>query len=135
MTHPADPTPKFFDWSAFASALDHERRSRSLSWRRVSVESGVSPSTLSRLGQGGRPDADGLVALALWSTLDLRIFVRTSRRGHERTDTLSSISAVLHLDPALSAQNADTLSDLVRSVYIQLVGEEFPTGPTDSAQR
>jgi transcriptional regulator with XRE-family HTH domain len=127
-----EPTPKFLDWPAFASALDHERRSRSISWRRVAVESGVSPSTLSRLSQGGRPDADGLAALALWSGLDLRTFVRNSRRILERSDTLSSISAALHLDPRLSREHADAIAALVRSVYRRLIDDHAPTSDGDA---
>jgi len=123
MQHNIDPTSTFFDWAAFASALKQERRSRSISWRRVALESGVSASTLSRLNQGGRPDAEGLASLALWSGLDLRIFVRPSRRAQERSNTLSAISAALHLDPSLSPEHADTILALVRSVYHRLIDD------------
>ncbi|MEU3273974.1 helix-turn-helix domain-containing protein [Saccharomonospora sp. NPDC006951] len=47
-------------------ALDAQRKSRGLSWRQLADESGVSPSLLSRMGNGHRPDLDGFIALVQW---------------------------------------------------------------------
>jgi hypothetical protein len=70
------------DVRALWLALDDERRRRDVAirdrsgdlilpqdaytWKRVAREAGVSQSTLTRLGKGLRPDADGLVRLLLW---------------------------------------------------------------------
>jgi hypothetical protein len=80
----------------------------------------VSPSTLSRLGQGRKPDVDGLAALAAWSGLDIREFVRGSRRLLERPDTLAAISSSLHSDPRLSPAHAAALDDMVKAAYARL---------------
>lgn len=47
-------------------ALDAERRARGLSWRQLADQAGVSPSLLSRMGNGNRPDLDGFIALVQW---------------------------------------------------------------------
>ena len=48
------------DVGALYAALDAERDARGVSWRQLAKEIGVSPSMLSRLGNGQRPDADTL---------------------------------------------------------------------------
>lgn len=47
-------------------ALDRARRRAGLRWRDIARESGVSASTLTRIGQGKRPDVDGLFRLMVW---------------------------------------------------------------------
>jgi transcriptional regulator with XRE-family HTH domain len=57
---------KGFDGEGFYAALDRARRARDLSWRQVASEAGVSPSTLTRLGNGLRPDIDSFAKLVQW---------------------------------------------------------------------
>lgn len=72
---------KELDPDALYVALDRARRARHRRWRDVAIESGVSPSTLTRIGQFKRPDADGLVRLLTWlGTTDIAPFIR-DRRG------------------------------------------------------
>lgn len=54
------------DTAALYTALDVVRRHRDMSWRDIAVETGVAPSTLTRIGQGHCPDADGLLSLLVW---------------------------------------------------------------------
>jgi transcriptional regulator with XRE-family HTH domain len=51
--------------------LDSKRRQSGLTWRGVAGIVGISPSTLTRLKDGNRPDADALVSLMAWLDLDL----------------------------------------------------------------
>ena len=55
------------------SRINDRRTERALSWREVARECGISASTLSRLGEGKRPDADALVSLLVWLDLDTDI--------------------------------------------------------------
>jgi len=48
------------------STLDAVRKERGLSWRSLAREIGVSPSLLSRLGNGLKPDADGFATIVAW---------------------------------------------------------------------
>ena len=48
---------------ALYAALDGARKSKGLSWRQVAREVGCSPSTMTRLANDYRPDADAFMAL------------------------------------------------------------------------
>ncbi len=69
-----------FDAAGFAAALDATRATRGATWRQVATEAKVSPSTLTRLGAGYRPDMDGFAALADWldSYVHLRLAIFAS---------------------------------------------------------
>lgn len=54
------------DVAALHDALDGERRARSTSWRELAKAIGVSPSLLTRMGQGHRPDLESFAALVQW---------------------------------------------------------------------
>lgn len=74
MTKPA------LDVDALYVALDRQRRRDRKKWRDVAHEAGLSASTLTRLGQGKRPDADGLVRLLAWlGTTDLAPYITASK--------------------------------------------------------
>lgn len=64
------------DPDALYVALDRQRRRRRMQWRTVATEASVSASTLTRIGQGCRPDANGLVRLLAWlGTTDLAPYI------------------------------------------------------------
>lgn len=50
--------------------IDQRRREQALTWRQLATRLDLSASTLSRLGDGHRPDADALVTLLVWLDLD-----------------------------------------------------------------
>jgi transcriptional regulator with XRE-family HTH domain len=54
------------DVARLYAALDAQRQAKGLSWRQLAHAAGVSPSLLSRMANGQRPDLDGFVALAQW---------------------------------------------------------------------
>lgn len=56
------------------SALDAARQERRLSWRSLAGEIGVSPSLLSRLGNGLKPDTDGFATIVGWLKLPAEAF-------------------------------------------------------------
>ena len=69
-----------FDFDAFYGALSATVAVRDTSWKKVSEETGVSQSTLSRMSKGRRPDAASLDRVGR--------MVRHQPRGfHERTET------------------------------------------------
>ena len=108
-----------FDAAGFYEALESTRMARRLTWRRVAGEAGVSPSTLTRMAQGRRPDVDSLAALATWSGLSPDDFIRSdsSRPGAE---PLAVISAHLRADPNLTAEGAAALEEVIRATYRRL---------------
>lgn len=54
------------DVPALYGRLDNRRLKRDLSWRGVGRETGLPPSTFSRLSQGHPIEADALVTLLVW---------------------------------------------------------------------
>jgi len=64
-----------FDFQKFYQAVNARRLQRAASWRQVAREIGVGKSTLARMAQNKRPDADGLAALSFWAQLNPADFV------------------------------------------------------------
>ena len=64
-----------FDFQKFYQAVNAKREERAASWRQVAREIGIGKSTLARMAQNKRPDADGLAALSYWAALNPADFV------------------------------------------------------------
>lgn len=62
--------------AALSAAIHAVSRHRKISLRDVAAETGVSASTLTRLSQGQKPDADALVTLLAWLHADVSQFTR-----------------------------------------------------------
>jgi transcriptional regulator with XRE-family HTH domain len=105
-----------FDAAGFFSALDAERRSRERNWKQVAAESQVSASTLTRMGQGRRPDVDSLAALSLWSGLDPAKFIK-GRQQKTEPEPLAMISTYLRSDPHLTETDAKALEEIIKVTY------------------
>lgn len=54
------------DVDGLYAALDAARHERQSSWRQLAAQIGVSPSLMSRMANGLRPDADGFMTLTRW---------------------------------------------------------------------
>ena len=108
-----------FDSDGFWAALDAQRQSKNLTWKKVAADSGVSASTLTRMAQGKRPDIDSLAALVSWSGLSADNFVRSEGQSVE-ADTLAKITTYLRADENLDVKAAAVIEDLVKSAYERL---------------
>lgn len=64
-----------FDFQKFYQAVNAKRTERAASWRQVAREIGIGKSTLARMAQNKRPDADGLAALSFWAEVNPADFV------------------------------------------------------------
>jgi transcriptional regulator with XRE-family HTH domain len=110
-----------FDSAAFYGALDAERQARELTWKEVAAESSVSASTLTRIGQGKRPDVDSLAALCVWAGLDAGQFMRVEGASRKAAgEPLAMISTYLRTDPNLSPTSAELLDQLIKTTYSRL---------------
>jgi transcriptional regulator with XRE-family HTH domain len=112
--------PDDFDSDAFYAALNAARLSQQKTWKDVAEESGVNASTLSRIGQGAKPDVNGLAALLRWGNLKAESFIRGSTS--KKAAPIAEITALLRADPNLTKQNAKLIEDIVVSTYKQLRG-------------
>ena len=106
-----------FDFESFQKALATTVAVRNVTWKQLSVETGVSQSTLSRMARGRQPDAESLTALAAWSGLNpINFYARTGGPP----EPLALVGKLLREDPNLDRQGADTLEAMLQAAYAQL---------------
>jgi len=74
---------------ALYAALDQTREQRGLTWRQVAIQLQISPSTFSRMSEGGKPSADIFVSLTSW----LRQPAETFTIGSVDPSATSSVGA------------------------------------------
>ena len=70
----SDASRQVLDVAALALAVNAVARHRKISMRDVAAETGLSASTLTRLTQGQKPDADGLITLLAWLDAEASTF-------------------------------------------------------------
>lgn len=88
------------DVAALYAALDAARVSRDLSWRQLAREIELSPSTLSRLGNGLNPDVNAFAAMIRW----LRLPAETFMVDQDQDDQTQQPELVAQLAPLLRAR-------------------------------
>jgi transcriptional regulator with XRE-family HTH domain len=113
----ASPRERAFDNEAFFAALNGAREARKLTWKQLAQQAGVSASTLTRMGQGKRPDVDSFAALAAWAGVNPEKFVGAKKSDAE---PLAEISVLLRRDPHLNAEAAAALDELLKATYRRL---------------
>jgi transcriptional regulator with XRE-family HTH domain len=113
-------TESEFDFEGFYRALDVTRESRKLTWKQVAAETKVNQSTLTRMAQKKRPDADGLASLSAWSGLNPAEFVQRSGHQNKPAEALARISRILREDRRLSEDAAKSMEGIIKAAYAQL---------------
>lgn len=117
--HPGAPDERSaFDADAFYESLDAERRTRELNWKEVATQAHVSQSTLTRLGQGKRPDVDSFARLVAWGDLDADQFVAAPRSAGAG-GFLTTLPTALRSDPNLDEKGVQALETIIKAAYEQ----------------
>lgn len=107
-----------FDAAGFYSALERSVRARNVTWKEVSNETGVSQTTLTRMGQGRRPDAASLAALSAWAGLNPANYVpRQFPLRRPEGQTLEQVALLFRQDAQLSDEARRKLEVIVESAY------------------
>jgi len=114
-----------FDFEGFYRALNATREARNLNWKQVADEASVGASTLARMGQNRRPDADGLASLSAWAGLNPADFVQYAAKA-QQAEPLAQISQTLSQDPKLKPEDAAAIEDIVRAAYARLQRRDDP---------
>lgn len=109
-----------FDGDAFFAALDAERHSRGLTWKKVAEQAVVPASTLTRMSQGRHPDVNTLAALCTWSGLTVENFTRVTHGQTSVASPLAQITTLLRADPNLSQEGVQALEAIIRAAYQQM---------------
>lgn len=116
-------TAKEFDGDAFYRALEKSVKTKGANWRVVSQDTGVSQTTLTRMGQGRRPDAASMAALSAWADINPAHFVggmyasREGRAENDAPDTMSLIGQALREDTSLSDDARRHLESIMSAAY------------------
>lgn len=113
---------KGFHAEAFYDALATTVKTRQQTWKQVSKETGVSPSTLTRMAQGRRPDAGSLAALSAWAGINPADFVGMHNKP-KTSESLVAISALLRADSNLRPDAAKSLQAIIETAYETLKKE------------
>ncbi|QDV14135.1 helix-turn-helix protein [Rosistilla oblonga] len=108
-----------FDAEGFFAVLDGHRIQRNVTWRQIAKESGVSPSTLTRMAQGKRPDVDSLVSLLAWSGESADSFMVVDGEKPVTSDALANVTAQFRKDPRLPPEAKAAIEATVKALYEQ----------------
>ncbi|MBK1784338.1 helix-turn-helix domain-containing protein [Prauserella cavernicola] len=111
-------------------ALDAQRGARGMSWRQLADESGVSPSLLSRMGNGHRPDLDGFIALVQWLGSPAEAFM-VWPDGQERSRDEPALETQL----ALLLRAREDLSEADKDYLLEIVGATMRRIKVDRQER
>jgi transcriptional regulator with XRE-family HTH domain len=111
--------------SRLYGALDAARQDRGISsWRKLADEIGVSPSTLSRLGQGQRPDADGFATLVSWLGVPAETFFdRDEEPTGDAPDLMPQLAALLRADGSLSEDDVQIIETVAKLALKKAQGQ------------
>nr|WP_312638956.1 helix-turn-helix domain-containing protein [Rhodococcus qingshengii] len=105
------------DVTALFAAVDGVRKQRGQSMRQLAKEIGVSPSLLSRLGNGYRPDADGFVTLVRWLGMPAEQFVEGDDSAADRNEPelVAQLAPLLRARKDLAAEDVQYLEDIIEA--------------------
>ncbi|MCX4391340.1 helix-turn-helix domain-containing protein [Micromonospora peucetia] len=102
---------------ALYAALDAARRSKNLSWRQLAGEVGCSPSTMTRLANGYRPDADAFMTLTQWLKMPAETFwiSDTEDSQDEEPELLAEVGVLLRARKDLGEEEKQHLQNVLEA--------------------
>jgi transcriptional regulator with XRE-family HTH domain len=105
------------DVAALYAALDAARESRDLSWRQLAREIEVSPSTLSRLGNGLNPDVNAFAAMIQWLRQPAETFMVDQDRNdqEQQPELVAELAPLLRARKDLRKEDVEHLEQLIKS--------------------
>lgn len=114
------PSPAHIDVSALYAALDKEKDARDMSWRQLARDCGLSPSTLTRMANGRRPDVDAFAALVRWLGQPAEAFMTAdSDSASDDPDLVSSLAPLLRGRKDLDDEDVQHLQTLFAAAVEQ----------------
>lgn len=96
-------------------AVNAARETRGLSWRQAAKDMGVSPSLLSRMGNGFRPDADGFATIVRWLGMPAETFMDGDERGEAEPDLAAELAPLLRASKDLHSDDVRYLEEVVQA--------------------
>ena len=113
-----------FDILGFHKSVDGARRALNLNWKQVAEQTGVGPSTLTRIARGKAPDAVALAVLARWANVNPTIFL-TDPITPATKSSLGEVLALVRKEESL----ADDVKGVLENVITSAMERTKPPGP------
>lgn len=95
-------------------SLNAAREVRGWSWRQLAKEIGVSPSLLSRMANGYRPDADGFATLVQWLGMPAERFM-TMQSERPAPDLVAELAPLLRASKDLTKGDVAYLEEIIQA--------------------
>jgi transcriptional regulator with XRE-family HTH domain len=102
---------------ALYGALNAKREAKAMSWRSVAKDIGVSPSLLSRIGNGYRPDADGFATLVTWLGMSAESFMTSEPEAApgDQPELAAQLAPLLRASKDLDEDDVKYLEDIIQA--------------------
>ena len=120
--------PSTVDVRGLHAALDGARKSAGWSWRQLARELDLSPSTMSRLANGYKPDVDAFAVMVSWLRVDPQKFMlsdddRRRRESEPQPDLMAELTPLLRARKDLQSRDVDFLEELIGSAVRRFQAE------------
>lgn len=103
------------DTAGLQDALDQARIARGLSWRQLAAECGVTPSLLSRLRNGFKPDAEGFMTLVRWLRMPAETFLVEQVESAVQPELAAELAPLLRARADLDEADVAMLQEVIRA--------------------
>ncbi|MFC7024785.1 helix-turn-helix transcriptional regulator [Promicromonospora thailandica] len=100
---------------ALQDALDQVRIERALSWRQLAGEIGVTPSLLSRLRNGYKPDAEGFMTLVRWLGIPAERFLMDEHAAARQPELMAELAPLLRARKDLNKEDIEYLQEVIQA--------------------
>lgn len=103
------------DVRSLLGSLDQARQSKGLSWRQLAGEAGVTPSLLSRLRNGYKPDTDGFMTLVRWLGIPAERFLAEDGEQISGPELTSELVPLLRESKDLDEADIEMLQEVIQA--------------------
>lgn len=106
------------DTDRLFAVLEARTNDENLSWRQAALQIGVSPSLLSRLKYGQRPDLDGYASIVHWLGMSADAFIEVQTADVEparESSLITEISAAIRKRRDLTDADKTYLEEVMRA--------------------
>jgi transcriptional regulator with XRE-family HTH domain len=105
------------DVSALYASLDEARIAKGLSWRELARQLGLSPSTMTRLGNKRSPDVHAFMTMVRWLNMPAEDFLTDrdeATQVREDPELGAQLAPLLRARKDLDAEDIENLQALIR---------------------
>jgi transcriptional regulator with XRE-family HTH domain len=108
-------TPPTVEVTALYAALDAARNEKGLSWRQLAKEVGISPSTMSRMANGYKPDLTAFASMTTWLRMPAETFYTKfgAKNEDDEPELTAAVAPLLRARKDLNEEDVAYLEELI----------------------